>query len=110
MVAITVTGAMPTYNYMQDSPYGPDEWGTLSPSWELCKYGQEQSPIAIDVLHSTVNQSLGSLQYTYMPSAGVLINLGHAVQVSTKPSLHRRTGHLQQYKHDHEDLIVYPNS
>lgn len=72
---------MPSYNYATGSPSGPDNWGTLSPQWELCKDGNEQSPIAIDISHMSVNQSLGNLQYMYTTTDGVLINIGHAVQV-----------------------------
>jgi carbonic anhydrase len=74
-------GSMPDFNYNTSSPYGPAAWGTLSKDWQLCKYGKNQSPIAIDLSDYPVNESLGSLQYKYMPSEGVLVNTGHTVQV-----------------------------
>ncbi|CAM6091712.1 unnamed protein product [Calypogeia fissa] len=76
--------AMPVpYNYDPTSPYGPEHWGTLLPQWQLCSNGNEQSPIAIDIPHTAINQSLGSLQYMYNnTSDGVLVNTGHTIQVN----------------------------
>ncbi|CAM6085553.1 unnamed protein product [Calypogeia fissa] len=78
----TSTSPVLEFNYVQGSQGGPEHWGLVSPQWKLCRDGREQSPIAIDMAKTTINEDLGNLYYTYRTSTGNLINVGHTVQVN----------------------------
>lgn len=58
---------------------GPDHWGELSPEFQVCGLGREQSPI--DLQHP-VSADLSPLTLAYQPVPLKLINNGHTIQVN----------------------------
>jgi len=58
---------------------GPDHWGELEPSFELCSVGHFQSPI--DIV-SAEGADLADIEFSYAPSAMNILNNGHTVQVN----------------------------
>jgi carbonic anhydrase len=58
---------------------GPEHWGDLSQDYELCKIGQEQSPVNIPA-DAPVNP--GDITFNYQPSALNIWNNGHTIQAN----------------------------
>jgi carbonic anhydrase len=60
----------------------PTQWGKISPDFELCELGRDQSPININnaVLEIPVN-----LDFTYKPTSVSVVNNGHTIQVNNEP-------------------------
>lgn len=58
---------------------GPDHWGDLSHDFELCKMGQQQSPVDIPADAAT---NPGDIAFNYQPSALTLLNNGHTIQAN----------------------------
>lgn len=59
---------------------GPDHWGELAPTWNLCAAGKQQSPVEIPA--GVTAAALAGLKVDYKPSALTIGNNGHTVQVS----------------------------
>ncbi|UTR13130.1 carbonic anhydrase [Salipaludibacillus sp. LMS25] len=59
---------------------GPEHWGSLDPSYELCEKGEEQSPINIDTDEVTVTEV--DISTTYQPSSFTLEHNGHTIQAN----------------------------
>ncbi|QQE63663.1 carbonate dehydratase [Leptolyngbya sp. BL0902] len=57
---------------------GPDHWGELSPEFQVCGLGREQSPI--DLNHA-IPDDLSPLTLAYQPVPLKLLNNGHTIQV-----------------------------
>lgn len=60
----------------------PENWGDLSPEFEMCKLGKSQSPID---LNDQSSSSAESLDFTYKNTPFQVINNGHAIEVAYKP-------------------------
>ena len=78
---------------------GPDNWGTLSPDYHMCKDGKKQSPIDI---YGAKRVKLGSIKFNYKASPKNIINNGHTVQVnmnkgSTITAINGKTYQLLQF-------------
>ena len=58
---------------------GPDHWGELSPEFQVCGLGREQSPID---LNHPISADLSPLTLAYQPVPLKLINNGHTIQVN----------------------------
>jgi carbonic anhydrase len=58
---------------------GPENWAELSPDFEACGIGVNQSPIDIS---KTVSAELASLQFDYKNHGATVVNNGHTVQVN----------------------------
>jgi carbonic anhydrase len=69
-------------HFCYEGDCGPAHWATLSPDWELCGTGKEQSPVDIPAT-ATVNP--GGLKLNYQPSTLNIVNNGHSVQASFAP-------------------------
>ncbi len=61
---------------------GPDSWGALSPEYNACQSGFQQSPID---LKSATDAELASLQVKYKDIPLKILNNGHTIQVNAKP-------------------------
>ena len=61
---------------------GPENWGNLSPEYEVCQAGLQQSPID---LQQAVNAELSDLQIASKQVALKIQNNGHTIQVNTDP-------------------------
>ncbi len=61
---------------------GPEHWGTLSPSYQVCKDGQKQSPIDI---HGVAKKALDPIQFDYTAKPKSIVNNGHTIQVNMNP-------------------------
>ncbi|XP_076937836.1 dioscorin DB3L-like [Bidens hawaiensis] len=59
-------------HYLQGSPSGPKNWGSLSPEWKNCADGKSQSPINIDVKQAQVKS--GTLRLVYIDAPARLVN------------------------------------
>ena len=58
---------------------GPDRWGGLDPSFEVCDRGMQQSPID---LAGAVPAGGGGLGIQWQPADGEVVDNGHTVQVN----------------------------
>ncbi|MFH7244512.1 MAG: carbonic anhydrase [Spirulina sp.] len=58
---------------------GPDHWGELSPEFQVCGLGREQSPID---LNYPISADLSPLTLAYQPVPLKLLNNGHTIQVN----------------------------
>jgi carbonic anhydrase len=58
---------------------GPEHWGELSPAYELCESGKEQSPVNIE---KGSPAALEDLSFAYGPSASHIVDNGHTIQVN----------------------------
>jgi carbonic anhydrase len=61
---------------------GPQHWGELSPDYEACAVGMEQSPIDIE---EVTEQELPDISFDYSPAQLEILNNGHTVQVNYPP-------------------------
>ena len=71
-------GASPHWSYEGET--GPQAWGALQPSFNLCASGKRQSPIHIEE-SATLRGPAEPLQISYLPSKGSVVNNGHTIQV-----------------------------
>jgi carbonic anhydrase len=60
----------------------PENWGSLTPEFRMCKDGVNQSPIN---LTGFVEADLPKLEYKYDTNSTEVLNNGHAVQVNVAP-------------------------
>ncbi|MEQ8757260.1 MAG: carbonic anhydrase family protein [Coleofasciculus sp. G1-WW12-02] len=68
-------------NWGYSGDASPKNWGNLSPKFETCKLGKEQSPIN---LNDKSASSAKSLEFTYKNTPFKVINNGHAIEVDYK--------------------------
>ncbi|MET0029289.1 MAG: carbonic anhydrase family protein, partial [Candidatus Thiodiazotropha sp.] len=61
---------------------GPQHWGSLSPDYEVCASGHNQSPIN---LTGMIEGDLPELQISYSQDADEIVNNGHSIQVNAQP-------------------------
>ena len=59
---------------------GPQAWGQLQPSFNLCAIGKRQSPIHIEDSEALLGPA-EPLQISYLHSGGSVVNNGHTIQV-----------------------------
>jgi carbonic anhydrase len=77
--AATPTAAHWTY----EGEDGPEHWGEIDPTYELCSTGREQSPI--DVIEPT-HADLADIAVSYKPISPMrILNNGHTIQVNVDP-------------------------
>lgn len=73
----------PAAHWDYRSPHGgPGHWGALSPAFESCAKGRQQSPI--DIRHA-VKADLPPVEPAYTTVHPTLVNNGHTVQVTVPP-------------------------
>jgi carbonic anhydrase len=70
--------AAPHWSYEGET--GPQAWGQLQPSFNLCAIGKRQSPIHIDDSEALLGPA-EPLQINYVASAGSVVNNGHTIEV-----------------------------
>lgn len=61
---------------------GPQNWGTLSADYGMCKAGKSQSPINISSAISVESKSLEKIGFDYTTGISSVINNGHTIQVN----------------------------
>ncbi len=61
---------------------GPAAWGDLSPKFQTCKTGHQQSPIDIQ---RPSESGLAQLTFDYTPAPLHILNNGHTIQVNIQP-------------------------
>ncbi len=61
---------------------GPAQWGSLSPEYQTCGTGMNQSPID---LAAPVEADLAPLTLSYAKGGSEVVNNGHTVQVNYQP-------------------------
>lgn len=72
--------ALPHWGYQGAN--APEHWGTLSPHFSLCHFGQHQSPI--DIRQAQIAPHTPLQLFTY-PSPQRVVNNGHTVEILTDP-------------------------
>lgn len=60
-------------------------WGLLSPEFESCTLGNQQSPINITNVDSQQAAESGEIKFNYQPSNVTVVNNGHTIQVDYEP-------------------------
>jgi len=77
----------------------PEQWGELSPEYQLCASGKNQAPID---LHALIEADLKPLGITYRPGGEEVVNNGHSIQVNYQPgSTLDVDGHVFELKQFH---------
>jgi carbonic anhydrase len=61
---------------------GPERWGDLSPEYEACGDGVNQSPV--DIV-DTIDANLMPLQFDYRSRSTEIVNNGHTLQINAEP-------------------------
>ncbi|MBF0337645.1 MAG: carbonic anhydrase [Nitrospirae bacterium] len=61
---------------------GPEHWGDISKSYEVCKTGKSQSPIDLPKELKTSTKSIG---FNYRTGPIKTLNNGHTIQVNVSP-------------------------
>ena len=81
MLLLSVTGQAfaSDIHWTYEGEAGPEHWGELSPEFEACSSGIEQSPIDLD---STADANPADLQFAYQASPLTIVNNGHTIQVN----------------------------
>lgn len=74
------TGHEVHWGYIGES--GSQNWGNLSPEFQLCKTGIQQSPIN---LQGSVAAELSPIEINYQESPLRIVNNGHTIQVNYEP-------------------------
>jgi len=59
---------------------GPQNWGKLTPEFNVCAIGKRQSPINIEE-SMTLQGPAEPLHFNYISSSGTVVNNGHTIQV-----------------------------
>ena len=70
-----------TTHWGYDAESGPAHWGDISPQFNTCSTGKNQSPIDIDRI---VDGNLDSFKGSYHLGSEVIENNGHTVEVKTQ--------------------------
>ncbi|MDD3352804.1 surface-adhesin E family protein [Zoogloea sp.] len=66
-------------HWSYEGEFGPPNWGTLKPEWQLCNTGERQSPIDI---RDGIKVDLEPIRFDYRPSYFRIIDNGHTIQVN----------------------------
>jgi len=77
--------AAPHWEY--DGAAGPDHWGTLSPDFQACAMGREQSPID---LRWPIPAQTGPIETAFRETPLRIVNNGHTIQVNCAPGSQSR--------------------
>lgn len=60
----------------------PENWGNLSPEYQVCQAGSQQSPIDLD---QAIPADLASIEIDYTSAPSKIVHNGHTIQVDVKP-------------------------
>lgn len=71
---------------------GPEHWGELSPDFQLCQIGKQQTPIDLQIVDAKNAISQDLLSINYQPTALHLINNGKTVQVNYQAGSYLKYG------------------
>jgi len=61
---------------------GPEHWGDLSPEFEACSKGKNQTPIDIT---GEVKANIAPIKFNYTTAGSEIFNNGHTVQINVAP-------------------------
>ncbi|BAZ48822.1 a-type carbonic anhydrase [Nostoc sp. NIES-4103] len=61
---------------------GPENWGSLSPNYQMCNIGKNQSPINIS---TSLDANLPSIGFNYKTPPSEILNNGKTIQVNVEP-------------------------
>ncbi|MBR8834918.1 MAG: carbonic anhydrase family protein [Stigonema ocellatum SAG 48.90 = DSM 106950] len=106
LVSASLVGHEVHWGYMVES--GSENWGNLSPEFQLCKTGIQQSPID---LHLAIAAELSPIEIDYKESPLHIVNNGHTIQVNYEPGssmkLDGQTFNLEQFHfHNPSEHII----
>lgn len=73
--------AAETVHWGYADPSRPEQWANLTPAYQLCSTGQNQSPINITDTYTSLNKHYIEVEYNFSPH-DIVFN-GHTVQVNT---------------------------
>ncbi|WP_392552616.1 carbonic anhydrase family protein [Orbus wheelerorum] len=59
----------------------PENWAQLSPEYQMCGLGKNQSPVNIS---GAIKAQIGQLKTHYGQTSGEIVNNGHTVQITEK--------------------------
>ena len=71
-----------SHEWTYEGEHGPNQWGQLSPSFQSCSIGTQQSPIN---LAKPVHADVAKLKVDWKPFPLTVSNNGHTIQVSVPP-------------------------
>lgn len=87
------------WDYSATGHEGPENWGTLDPSYSMCAEGKNQSPVD---LAGMVESDLPFITVDYQAGGNEILNNGHTIQVNYKPgSTISVTGNQYELKQFH---------
>lgn len=80
-LAFAAPAAAQEFGYSGEN--GPSHWGELSPAWEACANGSEQSPV--DLAHRRIPvRTAARLELFYGETEGEIFDNGHTIEVETE--------------------------
>lgn len=71
----------PDWSYLGKT--GPVFWSKISPEYQACSKGREQSPV--DIRNARLNKALEPIEFHYIAGPVTLTNTGRTVQMSVDP-------------------------
>lgn len=77
----TLSQAMAGVHWGYEGNELPENWAKLSPEYQMCGLGKNQSPINIS---NTIQADIGELDIHYGKTSGNIVNNGHTVQITEK--------------------------
>lgn len=78
---------------------GPEKWGVIDPSFELCKTGKHQTPIDIEAARA--DPKALPIRFSYKPGSLQLKNNGHTIQADVD------RGNFIEVDGDRYDLVQF---
>ena len=80
---IASLGAQAGVHWGYKGEVDPDKWADLSPEYQMCRLGQNQSPVDINSATAIRAQNPASIELNYNVAPKDIVNNGHTLQVST---------------------------
>ncbi|WNO11108.1 carbonic anhydrase family protein [Teredinibacter sp. KSP-S5-2] len=77
---------------------GPEHWGDLDPSYQMCSIGTKQSPIDISYTEEADDDELKALKFKYKPTPLGIVNNGHTFQVNYEPGSYLKVSSKEKYQ------------
>ncbi|WP_128891177.1 carbonic anhydrase [Erythrobacter sp. HKB08] len=90
--ALAVAGTAMAADWSYEGATGPDNWGSLSPDYELCGKGLMQSPIDLAEANARGDVSVFT---AYAPGPLTILNNGHTVQANFAAGSKLTSGTMQ---------------
>ncbi len=100
LILIAVGGQAADVAWNYSGNLGPDNWGSLDPSFALCDDGQSQSPIDIATFNVD-EQVVAQFELNYQNAPALLLNNGHTIEMEYE------TGSFMEFNENLYELLQF---